>query len=226
MTLPFRWKINIDRQCHYGTNKLQTFNFNTIRLFHLTSNFSTFFLAILPSEPVSLVSVLIATLTEYSTAAGHQKENPNAAGHKHSEKWQSKSVKAAAISSLYLTFEELLSGKSGGSNLLPFSSLWQQVPTHPLWLSSQKAATERLDKQTASKFTFWIKIQHCPKQTPSLENFYSTCRRQYSTNMDEEPFVNIHARFYTPCEHSSPKSLSVLKSHRPESLSFESKRVP
>jgi len=67
-------------------------------------------LAISPSKLVSLVSVLIATLTEYSAAASHQNEKPNTAGHKCSEKWQSKSIKAMAISSLCLTFEELLLG--------------------------------------------------------------------------------------------------------------------
>lgn len=86
MTLRFQWKINIDHRCCYRTNKLQTFNFNTIRLFHLTSDFFPFFLAICPSALVPLESVLTATLTEYSAAAVYQKENPNTAVHEHSEK--------------------------------------------------------------------------------------------------------------------------------------------
>lgn len=121
-------------------------------------------------------------------------------------------IKAAAISSLYLTFKELLLDKSRCSNFLLLTLM-----------TSQTAATERLNKQTGSR-------PSCPESrrssnVPNINTVELSCGRQYSTNVDDVAFVNVHARSYTHNEYSGSKSFSRLKSHRPESLSFESKRL-
>lgn len=94
--------------------------------FSFSSNFSTFFLTISPSELVSLIPVLTATLTEYRATVGHHKENPNTVGHKCSEKWQPKNIKVATVSSLYLTFEEVFLDKSRCS--IPFTLIPSLYP--------------------------------------------------------------------------------------------------
>lgn len=122
-------------------------------------------------------------------------------------------IKAAAISSLYLTFKELLLDKSRCSDFLLLTLI-----------TSQTAATERLHKWTGSR-------PPCPESwrsstVPNINTVELSCGRHYSTNVEDEAFVNIHARSYMRNEYSGSKSFSSLKRHWPESLSFESKRLP
>lgn len=177
MTLHFQWKINIDHQCHYRTNKLQTFNFNTIGLFNLTSNFGTFF-----SSHLSFRTGLSGISTHCSThwiqcCCWPSKRKPKRCWPQ--TQWQVavQGHKAAAISSLYLTFEEQLLGKSRRSNFLLFTLMPNPYPS-PVTEESEGSnwTAEQTDRIHRSHFESW-------RSSTVLNKFHP--RRTYTARAED-----------------------------------------
>lgn len=153
---------------------MQTFIFNTVQLVHLTSNFSTFFLAISSSELVSLVSVLIATLSEYNAAACHQKASPNTAVCKCSDKWYPKSFCS------FLSIPHLWEILAGKAKIQQRPTLLFPLTTSPyLPAGAEESEGSKLTAQKKGwipSFAWWVISNHIvwrsssiPK-SPPLEN--------------------------------------------------------